>query len=259
MSTATIKKPKTDKTRKTVKQMRPSDPADGMEAPPIEDTSDPTTFDLPQDIIPKKGATLETCKTALQTIEAQFSILDTRMGWVGWLKGKTLAQAKSACLTEQKKFEDFCREIGIKRSTAFLYIRIANHYKSARQVKGKTLTQLRDGSKTRSNSTSPRVKTTATVRTSKQSIARIPNDLDAVLKVLTAALGMDLGTNLDEIKDPAKVYGDCVKTLRHIEERARECVTEYEQRIDDIKQTDKQAEEKGLTLESREAVLDYAA
>jgi predicted lipoprotein with Yx(FWY)xxD motif len=259
MTTETITKPQNGKTGMTSRNSAtPSELFADLVTSPKE-AADATTTDLTESIIPGETATVADCKEAFEKVNGEFSILDRKQGWMGWLKGRILIRARdNACKAERMKWKDFCEQIGIPRSTASLYIRIAEQYESTEQVAGKTLTELRDAVKTRNNSTTPKSRQAVNVRTREQNLDHLPNDLETVLKVLTAAKDMTLGSTQDEEQDVAKTYNECIRVLDHIRQRATECMTEFRKRIANIRHTDLQAEKTGKTLSSRE-VLDPAA
>jgi hypothetical protein len=67
-----------------------------MDAPPVEDTAGQTVThltvtDFDETVIPKKSATVEQCKEALQQVGSQFSILDRKTRVDGMVEGQNPA------------------------------------------------------------------------------------------------------------------------------------------------------------------------
>jgi len=257
---ATATKPTARKSKKTPSSVTPSNILDGMEAQPVENTADLTTTvstinDFDETVIPNKSATVEQCKEALQQVGAQFSILDRKQGWMAWLKGKILICARDhACAGRgTREWKKFCEDVGIPKSSRCLFISIAEKYKKS-QVTGKTLTELRNAinngnGKTGNNSTNSNVKS---VRVDRQTLSTLPRTLDTTLQVLDCAIKTELGNAQHEDDDPATVYGNCISTLQQIEQRARDCIAEFQTRIDNLKTVEGLADGKGLSLDSRE-------
>ncbi len=192
--------------------------------------------------------TLAACRKELITLTAESNILDVKQGHLAWQKGKVLKQVKELCAEERVKFEDFYDEFDLKRSTAYLWIRIFENYTEA-EVKDKTLTQLRDEATEKSSTDKPKTKNTATIRIAKQDITRLPQDLEAIGQSLKSAVDLPAASSLEEGEGgPVKLYSNCVSHLHTIIESANECITEYEQRIGDLQTRLHIAESKGLKL-----------
>ena len=198
--------------------------------------------------------TLTACRKKLASLTNKSNILDTKLGHLAWQKGKVLKQVKDICLEKGVKFEDFCAELKLKRSTAYLWIRIFEKY-TEEQAKQKTLTELRDGATEKSSSSKPKAKNTATIRITKQDITRLPQDLEAISKSLKSAAALPTASSLEEEEGgPVELYSNCVSHLHSIVESANQCIEEYEQRIGDLQTREQIAESKGLNLsDSREA------
>ncbi len=217
-------------------------------------------FNSVQSIDIPSTVNLQDCQNIYEDLTGK-GLFDKCNGEIAWLKGKILNILKpiekgKTGIAQQGEWKDFCESLSISPDTSenLRHINVRFTRNESRKLGYTEMVRTVRRKKTGNSGTTPKTKTTATVRIAGQTFARIPADLDAVLKVLTAAGDMDLATSIDEINNPAEVYGQCVQVLRHIEERARECVTEFEQRIDNIKQTDQQAEANGKTLDSREVV-----
>lgn len=103
----------------------------------LDDPSLPTCDDLPPE-----NAPLRVYQEALRKFQPVGTLLDVKLGWLAWWRGKVLLTAERS--THVQSFREVYETLQIAKSSAYFWRAVATRYPNAEDVQGRAQTELRN-------------------------------------------------------------------------------------------------------------------